>query len=461
MAYPVQGFGGTKLKRYIAIGGDWDEFSATYNNDTTAVTVSSNGVAKSYTVYGSSPLNGNDPLVNYLVLVIQVSGYITLASGATSGSATVSVVLNGKTLYSTTITNTTNQVIINNVVIPRSQFGQFAYDWFNTLQITVTLGTGAQSVTITQVQYMFGILINGGSSGVTINIPINKQIMFINEDPTIFYPYYDGNPFGLGVTIGIYDPFGITTGQAQISLQNGTTVINTNGNGVYGGRAFPVPITTGTPNGLFGPYSQTTVSNAILTISVSANNSILIGYLHIGIIVSGLGITKGYAHQIMWFRTTGLQFSTLIMFSVGNTATFSQLLSALKNFNYSFPEGYPPANYDTGILLPETAIWGTNWSISSVTNLLNQQGSFLNLASLHFNWEFVLSYQNLQLLAQIGKAMLYQLSNTTPHFILTLDHIAEGYLEQYNNWAGTGNNAAGGIGIGYILGRIIYVEVEQ
>ena len=42
MALP-QGFNTQKIRRLIMIGGEWDEFSAQYNNDTTSVTVSANG----------------------------------------------------------------------------------------------------------------------------------------------------------------------------------------------------------------------------------------------------------------------------------------------------------------------------------------------------------------------------------------------------------------------------------
>jgi len=105
------------------IGGEWDEFSAQHNNDTTSVTVSANGTAKSYGPFTPYPSKSSNPLINYLVLIIRVSGYIKLAVGATSGSATVSVVMNGTTLYSTKISNTSNQLIINQI-IPYSSFRQ-------------------------------------------------------------------------------------------------------------------------------------------------------------------------------------------------------------------------------------------------------------------------------------------------------------------------------------------------
>jgi len=417
IAFPVQGFGRQKIRRYIAIGGDWDEFSAQYVNDTASVTVSANGTAKSYNAYTPHPYQSNNPLVNYLVLIIQVSGYITLASGATSGSATVSVVMNGTTLYSTTISNTNNQLIINQI-IPYSKFPSgYNQNWFNTLQIDVTLGSGASSVTITQVQFYMGILLNGGTTGLTVQIDVSQPITFINDDPSLIQPYYNGNPFGLGAMVGIYDPFGLTTGVSSINLENGTVVLNTNGNGVYAGRAFSVSISNGN-------------ASATLTISVSANNSILIGYYNIAIIVSGFNIQKGYAHQLIFFRANQLQFQAGILFGFGRES------------------------------LPETAIWGTNFAVSSVTALLNQEGSCCNLALGNFNWQMWQSYQTQNYIAQVGNAKLYQLTGTTPKFILEFYHLAESYGEGYIN-SGFGNTGGGGASIAYMIGRIVYVEVEE
>ena len=420
IAFPVQGFGRQKIRRLIMIGGDWDEFSAQYVDDTTSVTLSANGTAKRYSQYIPYPAQSNNPLTNYLVLIIQVSGYITLASGATSGSATVSVVMNGTTLTSATIMNTNNQLIINQI-IPYSQFPsgyQKNNGNTNTVKIQVTLGTGTASVTITQVQYMFCILLQGGSSGLTVQIPISQPITFINDDPSLIQPYHNGNPFGLGVMVGIYDPFGLTTGIAQINLENGTVILNANGNEVYSGRAFPVSVSNGN-------------AYATLTISVSANNSVIIGYYNIAIIVSGFTIQKGYAHQLIFFRANQLQYNPTILFLTRYGA------------------------------LPETAIWQTNFTISSGSALLNQVGSFMNLYFANFNWKVWQSYQTQNYLAQVGNAKLYQLTGTTPKFILEFHHIAEGYGEGYPQ-IGFGNNIGGvGLGIGYMTGRITYVEVEE
>ena len=84
IAFPVQGFNTQRMRRLIMIGGEWDEFSAQHNNDTTSVTVSANGTAKSYGPFTPYPSKSSNPLINYLVLIIRVSGYIKLAVGATS-----------------------------------------------------------------------------------------------------------------------------------------------------------------------------------------------------------------------------------------------------------------------------------------------------------------------------------------------------------------------------------------
>ena len=415
IAFPVQGFGRQKIRRYIAIGGDWDEFSAQYVNDTTSVTVSANGTAKSYNAYTPYPAQSNNPLVNYLVLIIQVSGYITLASGATSGSVTVSVVMNGTTLYSTTISNTNNQLIINQI-IPYSKFPSgYQQNGGNTLEIQVTLGTGASSVTITQVQYLFGILLNGGSSGLTVQIQVSQGVTYINDDPTLIGIQ---DPFGIGATIVVYDPFGISTGVAQFNAQNGTSVINTNGNATYVLRAFPAQVSN----------NQAT---ATLTISVSANNSLLIAYFHIAIIVNGITIEKGIAHQLIWMYLNG-GFPTDMGFVI-----------------------------DWSIMLPEYAIW---YTVPNPDPYLNQQGSNWWFGPNN-GWWSAQGYFNTQYVGQIGNARMYKMSRYINRYILEMHHIADGYVEypHYSPIFGNYANATpiGQNNSGYMLGRIVYVEVGE
>jgi|GEM_PF-5455760 len=419
MALPIQGINGfgskQKLKRLVVYSTDWDTFSATYDNDTNSVTLSSNGTAKSYNVFIPSPYQSNNPLTNYLVLIIQVSGYITLASGATSGSATVSVLLNGNTLYSTTISNTNNGMIIKQV-IPYSQFPSYnSNGGNNTLEIQVTLGSGTQSITITQVQYMFGILLNGGSSGLTVQIQVSQGVTYINDDPTLIGIQ---DPFGIGATIVVYDPFGISTGVAQFNAQNGTSVINTNGNATYVLRAFPAGVSN----------NQAT---ATLAISVSANNSLLIAYFHIAIIVNSITIQKGIAHQLIWM----------------------------------YLNGGPPTDIgfvlDYAIMLPEYAIWST---VPNPDPYLNTQANNWWL-STNNGWWSAQGYSNTQYLSQIGNARMYKMSRYINRYILEMHHIADGYVEypHYSPIFGNYANATpiGQNNSGYMLGRIVYVEVEE
>jgi len=419
MALPIQGINGygskQKLKRLVVYSTDWDTFSATYNNDTNSVTLSSNGTAKSYNVYIPSPYQSNNPLTNYLVLIIQVSGYITLQSGATSGSVTVSVVMNGTTLYSTTISNTNNQLIINQI-IPYSKFPSgYQQNGGNTLEIQVTLGTGASSVMITQVQYLFGILLNGGSSGLTVQIQVSQGVTYINDDPTLIGIQ---DPFGIGATIVVYDPFGISTGVAQFNAQNGTSVINTNGNATYVLRAFPAGVSN----------NQATAS---LAVSVSANNSLLIAYFHIAIIVNSITIQKGIAYQLSWM----------------------------------YLNGGPPTDMgfviDWSIMLPEYAIWFTVPGPDPYLNTQVNNWWFGN----NNGWWTAQGYINTQYVGQIGNARMYKMSRYINRYILEMHHIADGYVEYPHGYQIFGNYAnatpIGQNNSGYMLGRIVYVEVGE
>jgi len=420
MAFPIQGSRGQKLKRIVAYGGTFDEFSATYNNDTNSVTVSSNGSAKSYSVnipYVNTPSYFSNPFANYLVLVIQVSGYISLASGASSGSATVSIVLNGTTLYSTTISNTSNEMIINQV-IPYSNFPSNCQNGGNcTLEIQVSLGSGAASVTLTQVQYMFGILLQGGSNGLTVEYSFSLNVVYINEDPSNVI-FANNQPFGLGVAIYVYDPFGITTGVSEINLENGTVTIDTNGDNVYVGRAFPVTV-------------QNNNANATFTISVSANNSILIAYYHIAIIVNTLwSIRKGYAYQIFQIKSYGW----------GITCNLGFL------YNYVFN---PP---ELGIFA------GVSVGMDNLLNNSNNLGNWYN-----WHWMPIQSYGTTNFVAEMGNARLYKLTVPLNYYILEFKHIADGYME-YPYYYGCGGNMGAATSHGpqgYLLGRITYVEVDE
>jgi len=418
MIAPVQGLVGQKIRRYITIGGEWDEFSAQYNNDTTSVTVSANGTAKSYNQYVPYPdPQTNDPLVNYLVLIIQVSGYITLASGATSGSATVSVVMNGTTLYSTTISNTNNQLIINQI-IPYSNFPSgYHPDYFNTLQIDVTIGTGTASVTISQVQYMFAVYLNGGTTGLTIQIPISQGITYINDDPSIFTPNL-ANAFGLGAIIAHYDPFGLTTGQATYNANSGqVNLVANNTNSIWMIRAMPTTISNG-------------VASGTLTISVGANQSVLIGYFVFAIIINNINVAKGHLREDIYVRYLQL----------GNPGNGIQITNA-------------------GFGLPEDLLTGGSNITTSLSNFINQMGSATDLWQWNFNWADWPSYANQSPAKQVGNSYLYVLSNTTPKAVIHIDTIAYFYNEADHEQGVFGNGAfnQGGMAIA----RMAFVEVEE
>ena len=418
IVFPIQGFGRQKIRRYIAIGGDWDEFSAQYKNDTTSVTVSANGTAKSYNQYIPYPNNPNNPLINYLVLIIQVSGYITLASGATSGSATVSVVMNGTTLYSTTISNTANQLIINQI-IPYSNFPSgYNQNWFNTLEIQVTLGTGTASATITQVQYMFGILVNGGSNGLTIQIPISQEITYVNDDPNIFTSPNLANAFGLGAIVAHYDPFGITTGQATYGANSGqVNLVANDTNGIWMIRAMPTTVSGN-------------VASGTITISVGANQGVLIGYFVFSIIINGINVAKGHLREYSYVRYLALG-------NPDNGIVFS----------------------NGGFSLPENLFMSNSNLTTSLSNFINQTGSCCSLPTGNFNWGIFQSYANQSPTKQIGNSYLYVLSGTTPKVMLYIDTIAFLYSESDHGQGMFGNGALN-MG-GMAIARISYVEVEE
>jgi len=417
MIAPVQGLVGQKIRRLIVIGGEWDEFSAQHNNDTTSVTVSASGTAKSYNQYIPYPANSNNPLTNYLVLIIQVSGYITLASGATSGSATVSVVMNGTTLTSATITNTANQVVINQI-IPYSSFPSgYQKNWYNTLQIDVTIGTGTASVTITQVQYTFGVLLNGGTNGITVQLSISQNITYVNDDPSIFTPNL-ANAFGLGAIIAHYDPFAITTGQATYNANSGQVNLATNNtNSIWMIRAMPTTVSNNSASGT-------------LTISVGANQSVLIGYFVFTIIINNINVAKGHLREYLYIRYLQL----------GNP-----------------DNGIQFSNHGFG--LPEDLFMANSNITTSLTNFINQTGSANHISSWNFNWANWESYLNQSPTKQLGNSYLYVLSNTTPKAIIHISTITYAYSES-DHGQGVYENGAFNAG-GMAIARMAFVEVEE
>jgi hypothetical protein len=347
-----------------------------------------------------------------------VSGYITLQRGATAGSATVSITMNGTTLYSTTISNTNNQLIINQI-IPYSKFPSgYQKSWYNTLEIQVELGSGTASVTITQVQYMFGILLNGGSTGLTVQIPISQGITYVNDDPNIFTSPNLANAFGLGAIIAHYDPFGITTGQATYNANSGqVNLVANNTNSIWMIRAMPTTISNGSASGT-------------LTITIDPNESVLIGYFVFSIIVNGISVAKGHLREYIYIRYLAL----------GNGDNGIQ-----------FGNG--------GFGLPENLFTGFSNLTTSLSNFINQSGSCCSLSVGNFNWYNYQSYANKSPAVEIGNSYLYVLSYTTPKVLIHIDTIASSYSET-DHGQGVFRNGSFTEG-GMAIARISYVEVEE
>jgi len=185
MALAIQGHT-CKTRKFRFMGQFLDAWVGNSVNDTTSVTLTANGTAKQYSIQSVTPITQG--LKSYHELLINVSGYITLASGSTSGSATISVVINGTTATSVSITNTANAQVI------AFETGENANGWSvgnipspsnNSIQINVTLGTGTASATITQVQILDVIQINGGTGGTTVSLPYSGIFDYENEDPSV------------------------------------------------------------------------------------------------------------------------------------------------------------------------------------------------------------------------------------------------------------------------------------
>jgi hypothetical protein len=220
------------------------------------VSLNSNGTAKQYTIQSVTPITQG--LKQYHVLIINVWAYITLASGSTSGSATITVLINGTTATSVSITNTSNQQVI------AFQTGEGQNGWSvgnipspnsNNIQINVTLGSGTASVTITQVQILDVIQINGGTSGTTVSLPYSGTFDYENEDPSIIIAPL--SKIALGYWQYISGINGTVTYTITGSKQGSTEYSST------GASSFTMPAN----------ISGNTASGTI-TISVPANSSI-------------------------------------------------------------------------------------------------------------------------------------------------------------------------------------------
>jgi len=263
-----------------------------------------------------------------------------------------------------------------------------------------------------------GILLNGGTTGLTIQIPISQPITFINDDPNIFTSPNLANAFGLGAIIAHYDPFGITTGQATYNANSGqANLVANNTNSIWMIRAMPTTVSNGSASGT-------------LTISVSANQSVLIGYFVFSIIVNGINVAKGHLRQYLYVRYLAL----------GNGDN-----------GIEFNNG--------GFGLPENLFMSASNLTTSLSNFINQTGSCCSLPTANFNWGNYQSYANQSPTKQAGNSYLYLLSSTTPKALIHIDTIASSYSET-DHGQGMFENGTFNQG-GMAIARISYVEVEE
>jgi len=397
MALAIQGHQ-CKTKKFRFLGQFLDAWVGNSVNDTQSVTLSANGTAKQYTIQSVTPITQG--LKSYHVLIINVWAYITLASGSTSGSATITILINGTTATSVTISNTANQQVIAFQTAENTNgwtVGNIPTPANNNIQIEVALGTGTASVTITQVQIEDVIQIAGGSTGTTVSLPYSGTFDYENEDPSIIIA-----PLSK-VSLGYWKYINAISGTITYTIQ-GSTSGSTEYSGT-GASSFTMPAN----------ISGNTASGTI-TISVAANASIqllnwfvFISYLARGGVVfpngeevtaGAIGFVKGVVYlQQAYFMinipsnpsyTTQLETSHYAnLFKIVNNGSPSAFLQGLINYpqSYQAPINTPSApltpnnTYCCGYLIVWTG--GNNQaSLNSFTAIFNADNSIF-----HQPWE--------------------------------------------------------------------------
>ena len=384
MALAIQGHM-CKTRKFRFIGQFLDAWVGNSVNDTTSVTLTANGTAKQYSIQSVTPITQG--LKSYHELLINVSGYITLASGSTSGSATISVVINGTTATSVTISNTANEQLI------AFETGENANGWTvgnipspssNSIEINVTLGTGAASATISQVQILDVIQINGGTGGTTVSLPYSGAFDYENEDPSIIIA-----PLSK-VSLGYWQYINAINGTITYGIQGSTS-----GSSEYSGTgvsSFTMPAN----------ISNNTASGTI-TISVPANASIQL--LNWFVFVSYLarnGVTFpngeivfdgaiGFVKGVVYLQQAYFMFNIPSSLS-GTTLETSHYANMFKVVNYSGPpyalQGLLnfPQSYET-IMSPTSTPLTPSYTYQG--NVMGQiQGSnvgFINFFTTIFN----------------------------------------------------------------------------
>jgi hypothetical protein len=178
----------------------------------------------------------------------------------------------------------------------------------------------------------------------------------------------------------------------------------------------------------------TTVSNGsasgTLTISVGANQSVLIGYFVFSIIINGINVAKGHLREYLYIR-------------------YLQLGNGDNGINFN----------NGGFALPENLFMSFSNLTTSLSNFINQSGSCCSLPTGNFNWGIYQSYANQSPTKQIGNSYLYLLSYTTPKALVHIDTIASSYSE-LDHGQGVFRNGGFTQG-GMAIARIMYVEVEE
>jgi len=399
MALAIQGRQ-CKTRKFRFIGQILDAWVGNSVNDTQSVTLSANGTAKQYTIQSVTPITQG--LKSYHVLIINVYGYITLASGSTSGSATITVTINGTTATSVTISNTANQQIIAFQTAENTNgwtVGNIPTPANNNIQITVTLGTGTASVTISQVQILDIIQINGGSGGTTVSLSYSGTFDYENEDPSIIIAPI--SKVSLGYWQYINGINGTITYTIQGSTSGSTDYTST------GASSFTMPAN----------ISGNTASGTI-TISVPANSSIqlinwfvFISYLARNgvvfpngenVIDGAIGFVKGvvYLQQAYFmFNTPSIPlYSTQLetshytnLFKIVNNGNVAAFLQGLINY----PQSYQAIISPFSTPLTPNNTYCCNHII--VWEGVNNQGS-LNFFNAIFNADnsvFVLGFEDL------------------------------------------------------------------
>jgi len=392
MALAIQGHQ-CKTRKFRFIGQILDAWVGNSVDDTQSVTLSANGTAKQYTIQSVTPMT--QFLKSYHVLVINVSAYITLASGSTSGSATITVLINGTTATSVTITNTANEQVI------AFQTGENTHGWQvgnipspsnNNIQITVTLGSGTASVTITQVQILDVIEINGGTSGTSVSLSYSGTFDYENEDPSIIIA-----PLSK-IALGYWQYINAISGNITYNIQgsaSGTSEYNATGTSSL---TMPANISNNTASGT-------------ITISVPANGNIqllnwfvFISYLARNGVTfpngenvgdGSIGFVKGvvYLQQAYFLFNLPSLFGTILasshypnLFKIVNNSSNPVNIPGLPGF----PQYYQPITspFSTPLTPSNTyccnamnVLGGSNGSFIFFTAILNADNSVFHISS--------------------------------------------------------------------------------